>query len=148
MIRQQLFSSPGRIQPLAFIRSIRYAAINEPIWFPVISSYSPAELRRATPIRSASGSVATTKSAFSFFACSIPSASASPFSGLGDFTVGNLPSPFSCEGTMEADTPADFNIAGTIRIPVPCSGEKTTFSFAPSFFSNSSSITSSFRASR
>ena len=86
---------------------------SDPIWLPVSNSNSPEEPLTATPILSQSGSVPITISAPLFLAKSIAIFKDAPFSGLGDFTVGNLPSGESCSLTVSHSNPSSFKSKGT-----------------------------------
>ena len=75
------------------------------------------------PTRSASGSVASIRSAPDFFASSRPRRRASKISGLGYGQVGKLPSGFSCSGTTVMSVmPISFNTWVTGTRPEPFSG--------------------------
>ncbi len=90
---------------------------------PFSSTYSPLPLRSARPIRSESGSVAMARSAPSLRASSIAIAIVLRSSGLGDSTVGKLPSRTVCSGTeIMFSKPHLRSDAGTRRTPAPCSG--------------------------
>ena len=90
---------------------------------PFSSTYSPCLLRSATPMRSESGSVANTRSAPSRAASSMAFDMVLRSSGLGDSTVGKLPSTTDCSGTSVTFVkPKRRSDAGTSRTPAPCSG--------------------------
>ena len=75
-------------------------------------------------MRSESGSVASTRSAPSFAARSMAIDIVLRSSGLGDSTVGKLPSMTACSFTrITFVKPNFFNEAGTSRTPAPCIGE-------------------------
>ncbi len=125
----------------------RYHAISEPIWLPVSSRIAPAASRTATPIRSQSGSVATTRSACCSRASAIASVSASAFSGFGLFTVGKRPSNAACSATSENWNPSRVRIGRIISPPVPWIGVKTIRRSRPASTTERSS-TSVWRRSR
>ncbi len=77
----------------------------------------------AAPIRSASGSVAKTKSAPVSIAFFIARSKAAGSSGFGDITVGKLPLITFCSGTsIILVKPIAFKVSGMSFIPVPCIG--------------------------
>ena len=91
----------------------------------------------AIPIRSQSGSVPNTISAFNSLANSIPKVKASLSSGFGDLTVEKSPSSFACSSTSETQwNPSFSNILETGTLPEPCNGVYTIFKlfFIISFF--------------
>ena len=75
--------------------------MSDKVWLPFSRTYSPLALRSATPIRSESGSVASTRSAPSREPSSMALAIVLRSSGLGDSTVGKLPSMTACSSTSE-----------------------------------------------
>ena len=80
-------------------------------------------LRSATPMRSESGSVASTRSAPSLAARSMAIDMVLRSSGFGDSTVGKLPSITACSGTSFTFVKPNFlSDSGTRRTPEPCSG--------------------------
>ena len=90
---------------------------------PLMITHSPLSSRHTIARRSASGSVATTRSALSFVPSFIPRVIASAFSGLGETTVGKVPSITICSGTtLMFWNPQERKQSGTITRPVPCIG--------------------------
>lgn len=78
-----------------------YSAISMADIFPVKVTYSPLFVSlQYTPRRSASGSVARTRSASFSFASLSASSHASGFSGFGYGAVGKWPSATACCGSM------------------------------------------------
>ncbi len=96
------------------------------VWFPLIIIHSPLSSRHTMARRSASGSVATTRSALSRVPSLMPSVMASGFSGLGLTTVGKFPSMTICSGTTWMFwKPHERRHKGTMTRPVPCMGVYT-----------------------
>ena len=94
------------------------------VWLPFSISHSPFGLRHTMARRSASGSLAMTRSALSFVPSFMPRVMASEFSGLGETTVGKLPSMTICSGTTWMFwKPHERRASGMMTRPVPCSGE-------------------------
>ena len=90
------------------------------VWLPLISTHSPLSSLQAIPTRSASGSLAITKSASISLARFTAIVNASAFSGFGETTVGKLPSLIICSGTVYTfSNPHIFNARGISFIPVP-----------------------------
>ena len=86
-------------------------------------------VRTAMPTRSASGSVASIRSAPVCSARARPRASASRISGLGYGQVGKLPSGCSCSGTTVTSVmPMSASTWRTGTLPEPFRGEYTSFS--------------------
>ncbi len=79
-------------------------------------------------MRSQSGSVATTTSAFSFSASPTASERASAFSGFGDFTVGKRGSKATCDCTSLTSQPAWMSNGTDMTPPVPWMFVNTTWS--------------------
>src|SRR5712672_497968 len=98
-----LFSTPLSNKIL-----ILYHASSEPIWFPVSNFILPFFVRTATPMRSQSGSVAATRSAFSFSASSTAMVNASPYSGFDDYAAGSV--------QWRVNNPQRFRLANHSRI--------------------------------
>ena len=96
--------------PRSNIVLMRYQPISEPVWLPVSRVILPRSSRTPTPMRSQSGSVPITMSAFFSFASSTAIASAGAFSGFGDSTVGKRPSKTSCSGTVKKLKPSFFRM--------------------------------------
>ena len=102
--------------------SIKFSII-APVSLPLNNLKPPSFFLTAMPTRSASGSVASTISAFVFSASSIASLSAAFSSGLGYGHVGKFPSGYACSGTtVRSFTPILFSISVTGLYPVPLSG--------------------------
>ena len=97
-------------------------------------------LRTAMPTRSVSGSQPITMSAWSSWAFSMAKAKAAGSSGLGDCTVGKLPSGVAwASNTCTFLKPKRSSAGGTMVMEVPCRAVKTRFKFAfpiPGFMLN------------
>ena len=117
-----VFGSSPRCSAILTSQSIS----RTPISFPERRTYSPL-WGIAVPMRSASGSVATTRFGFTLSARSRASCSASRNSGFGYLQVGKLPSGSFCSGTTSTSfTPISFRMRVTHSMPVPLSGVYTT----------------------
>ena len=115
------------MMPLFFICVARYSAKREPIILPVRSLICPLRVRMATPILSASGSVAIRQSAPVSRILAIPMERVSAYSGLGCFTVGKRGSIIICSSTNAGSNPKCLITVGHNVAPVPCTAVNTAF---------------------
>jgi len=98
------------------------------IWLPVTKCHFPARSGAMAPRRSASGSVDSTRSAFSRSAAAAARSIDSGTSGLGDLvTFGNWPSGVICSATGTTWKPCPTSTSRAVIEPTPCSGVKTIF---------------------
>ena len=119
------------LKPFLLCCAKRKSVIITIVWLPLSSTILPWRSRTAIPIRSQSGSVPITISAPISSAFLSANVRASGSSGLGDFTVGKLPSGTACSSTMcTLVKPARLSTSGTIVIDVPCKEVNTIFSLS------------------